>query len=71
MERPRYEADPTVIDINAAYEQNHAMLLDLMGRINSRLSANYRADRPRSSEHIGSQEELLAALVGVVDYLGA
>jgi hypothetical protein len=46
-------------------------LLELMGRINGRLSAKYRADLPRGWEHIGEQEELIAMLQSVVDYLGA
>ena len=46
-------------------------LLELMGRINGRLSAKYRTDLPRGWEHIGKQEELIAMLQSVVDYLGA
>ncbi len=68
MERRPREIYP---DIRDAYEQNHAMLLDLMGCINAQLSAHYRTDRPRAPEHIGSQEELLAMLSSVADYLGA
>ena len=54
-----------------AYEQNHIALLELMGRINTRLSANYRTERLRGWEHIGQQEEMIATLQSVADYLEA
>lgn len=71
MESPRYEAAPRGVTPENAYEQNHAVLLDLMGRINGRLATKRRTDLPRDWEHIGEQEELLAMLQSVADYLGA
>src|SRR2546428_793156 len=67
----RYNQESPTANPHEAYEQNHMELLDLMGRINSRLAANYRADQPRASDHVGSQEELIAMLRDVADYLGA
>jgi hypothetical protein len=54
-----------------AYEQNCAVLLELMGSINGRLSADYRNDRPRAWERVGRQEEVIAMLQSVADYLDA
>ena len=71
MENLRYEVSPSHATPREAYEQNYAELLELMGRINGRLSAQYRADQPRSWEHIGRQEELLAMLYDVADFIGA
>ncbi len=71
MERPRYEAAPHGDTPEHAYEQNYALLLDLMGRINGRLATKRRTDLPRGWEHIGEQDEVIAMLQGVVDYLDA
>lgn len=71
MERPRYEAAPREVSPEHAYEQNYAVLLELMGRINGRLAAKRRTDVPRCWDHIGEQEEIMAMLQSVADYLGA
>ncbi len=71
MERPRYEAAPRGITPEDAYEQNYALLLELMGRINGCLASKRRTDVPRGWEHIGEQEEIMAMLQSVADYLGA
>jgi hypothetical protein len=60
MERPPYEAAPRDSTPEDAYEQNNALLLELMGRINGRLATKRRTDLPRDWEHIGEQEELIA-----------
>ncbi len=70
MERPRYEAAPRGVTPENAYEQNYDMLLELMGRINGRLATKRRSDLPRGWEHIGEQEEVLAMLQSLADYLG-
>ncbi len=51
-----------------AYEQNHAAIVDVMGRLQAAIARNYRHDQPRSSEHIGKQEELLAMLRTVLAF---
>lgn len=71
MENIRYEPSPSHATPREAYEQNHTELLELMGHINSRLAAKYRTDRPRGWEHIGEQEEVIAMLQCVADFLGA
>jgi hypothetical protein len=54
-----------------AYEQNYAALLELMGRINGRLAAKRRNEQPRAWEYVGEQEETLAMLRSVAEFLGA
>ena len=71
MENLSHETVPSHAAPQEAYEQNHIALLELMGRINARLSANYRTERPRGWEHIGQQDEVMAMLQGVVEFLGA
>ncbi len=71
MESPRYEAAPDGDTPEHAYEQNYALLLELMGRINGRLATKRRTDVPRGWEHIGEQEEIMAMLQSVADYLEA
>jgi hypothetical protein len=61
-------AQPTPED---AYEQNYAAMLDCMGRINARLAAKRRVEKPRDWEHVGEQEEVLAMLRSVAEFLGA
>ena len=70
MENPSHEAAPLGVTPEHAYEQNYAVLLELMGRINGRLAAKRRSDVPRGWEHIGEQEEIVAMLQSVADYLG-
>ena len=69
MENARHEAQAAVPD--EAYEYNHAELLELMGHINARLATNYRTDKPRAWDHVGGQEEVLAMLRSVAEFLGA
>lgn len=57
-------------DIRDAYELNHSLELELMGRINAGLALKDRTERPRRPEHLGEQEEILAQLQSLVDYLG-
>jgi hypothetical protein len=71
MENLHREHSPSHATAREAYEQNHTELLELMGRINSRLAAKYRTDQPRGWEHVGEQYEVLAMLQGVADFLGA
>ncbi len=71
MENLRYEVSPAHATPREAYEQNYGELLELMGRINGRLSTQYRTDQPRSWEHIGKQEELIAMLLGVLEMVEA
>ena len=54
-----------------AYEQNFEATLELMGRINARLAGKRRIDRPRDWEHVGEQEEVMAMLRSVAEFLGA
>jgi len=54
-----------------AYEQNYAAILDLMGRINARLATKRRVEKPRDWDHVGEQEEVLAMLRSVLEFLGA
>ena len=68
MERRPREVYPDICDL---YEQNHFLELELMGRINACMAFKYRTERPRQSEHIGEQEEVLAQLRSLADYLGA
>lgn len=71
MANPRHEVAPPGVTPEDAYEQNYALLLELMGRINGRLATKRRTDVPRGWEHIGEQEEIIAMLQSVADYLGA
>ena len=71
MENLRYEVSPSHATPRESYEQNYGELLALMGRINGRLSAKYRTDQPRGWEHVGEQDEVIAMLQGVADYLQA
>jgi hypothetical protein len=71
MEHPSHEVAPRGDTPENSYEQNYAQLLDLMGRINGRLAAKRRTDQPRGWEHIGEQDEVIAMLQGVADYLEA
>jgi hypothetical protein len=71
MENHSHEIVPRGVTPENAYKQNYALLLELMGRINGRLSTKYRTDQPRGWEHVGEQEELMAMLQSVADYLGA
>ena len=54
-----------------AYEQNYATLLELMGRIDGRLASKRRNEQPREWEYVGEQEEVLAMLRNVAEFLGA
>ncbi len=60
MENPSHEVAPRGVTPEIAYEQNYAILLELMGRINGRLATKRRTDLPRGWEHIGEQDELIA-----------
>jgi hypothetical protein len=71
LEKISYEPSPSHATPREAYEQNHTELLELMGRINGRLAAKYRTDLPRGWDHIGEQEEMIAMLQCVTDFLGA
>jgi hypothetical protein len=54
-----------------AYELNYAAILDFMGRINARLAAKRRVEKPRDWDHVGEQEEVIAMLRSVAEFLGA
>jgi hypothetical protein len=71
MENLRYEASPSHATPREAYEQNYAEIIQYLGRITAKEASNFRTEQPRAWEHIGRQEELIAMLQGVVDYLGA
>jgi hypothetical protein len=71
MDTPRHEVAPRGVTPENAYEQNYALLMELMGRINGRLATKCRTDVPRGWEHIGEQEEIMAMLQSVADYLEA
>ncbi len=71
MENLRYEASPSHATPREAYEQNYAEIIQYLGRITAKEASNFRNEQPRAWEHIGRQEELIAMLQGVVDYLGA
>ena len=71
MDTPRHEVAPRGVTPENAYEQNYALLMELMGRINGRLAAKYRTDLPRGWEHVGEQEEVPAMLRNVAEFLGA
>lgn len=66
MERRPREIYP---DISSVYELNHDLQLELMGRINASLAFKYRSERPRQSEHLGEQEEVIAMLRSVAELL--
>ena len=70
MENISHESPPTTNPAES-YEQNYTALLDIMGRINGRLATKRRTDLPRGWEHIGEQEEIMAMLLSVADYLEA
>jgi hypothetical protein len=55
-------------DLLEAYEENHGRLLQVMGELQAAISANYRTDHPRQSEHVGKQEELSAMLFAVLEF---
>jgi len=67
MERRPREIYPDIRDL---YEQNHSLELELMGKINARLALLYRSERPRQLEYISEQEEILAQLRSLAEYLG-
>jgi hypothetical protein len=71
MENPSHEVAPHGVTPENAYEQNYALLLELMGRINGHLATKRRTDLPRGWEHIGEQEEIMAMLQSVADFLDA
>ena len=52
-----------------AYEQNHAEIVDVMGYLQVAIASNYRNDQPRSSEHVGKQEELLAMHRSLLEFV--
>ena len=51
------------------YEYNHGEILEVMGYLQAAIASNYRNDKPRSSEHVGKQEELLAMLRSVLEFV--
>jgi hypothetical protein len=57
------------LTLEEAYEQNHGELLDVMGNLQAAMNANYRNDRPRKPEHAGKQEELLAMLRALLEFV--
>jgi hypothetical protein len=65
FERP---TQPTPEDV---YEQNYALILDFMGRINGLLATKRRTEKLRDWEHVGEQEEVQAMLRSVAEFLGA
>jgi hypothetical protein len=69
MKPPSHESSPATPQ--EAYEQNHRELVELMGRINARLAAKYRLDQPRAWEQVGEQEEIMAMLRSVAEFLEA
>ena len=71
MERLIREVSPSHANVREAYEQNYAEIVQYLGRITAKEASNFRLEQPRSWEHIGRQEELIAMLQGVADYLGA
>ncbi len=40
-----------------------------MGRINARIALKYRSDKPRAWEHVGEQDEVIAVLQSVAEFL--
>jgi hypothetical protein len=52
-----------------AYELNHAEIVDVMGSLQAAIASNYRHDQPRSWEHVGKQEELLAMLRSILEFI--
>jgi hypothetical protein len=62
-----YEQSPQPT-LQVSYEQNHGELLELLGQLQAAIACNYRTDRPRSPEHVGKQEELLAMLHAVLEF---
>ncbi len=70
MEHPSHETSPSHATPRETYEQNHMELLELLGHINGRLAAKYRADLPRGWEHVGEQEEVVAMLRNVAGFFG-
>jgi len=57
--------------LEEAYRQNHAELLEYIGWVSAALAANYRNDQPRAPEHLGKQEETLAMLRSVLEFVRA
>lgn len=62
-----YEPSPQPT-LEETYNQNHAEVLEYLGWLSAALAGNYRHERPRSEEHIGKQEELLAMLRSVLEF---
>ena len=58
-------------DLNEAYNQNHAELLEYLGWLSAELARNYRNDQPRCPEHVGRQEETIAMLRAVLEFVRA
>jgi len=71
MERLTPHAAPKQAALHETYNCNHAELLDYLGWITAALATNYRNDLPREAEHIGKQEETLAMLKAVLEFVRA
>ena len=69
MREATHELPPVPPD--AIYEQNHAVQVELMGRINALIASHYRSAKPRAWEHVGEQDEVIAMLKSVAEFLEA
>jgi hypothetical protein len=63
-----YEQSPQP-NLVETYRQNHAELLDYLGWLSAALASNFRNDQPRSPEHVGKQEEAIAMLKAVLEFV--
>jgi hypothetical protein len=63
-----YEQSPQPT-LQEAYERNHGELLEVMGSLQAAITSNYRNVKPRSLEHVGKQEEAIAMLKAVLEFV--
>ena len=61
----------TNAQIGETYQQNYYAIVELLGKLTAQNATNFRTEKPRQQEHIGKQDEVIAALNGVMDIMGA
>ena len=57
--------------IGEAYQQNYYQIVEFLGRLTAQNATNFRTEKPRQPDHIGKQEEVIAALNDVMEIMGA
>jgi hypothetical protein len=61
----------TEAQLGEVYQQNYYAIVELLGRLTAQNATNFRTEKPRQQEHIGKQEEVIAALNGVMEIIEA